>query len=62
MRINTLKFTEITTVVNNRELNLDLFDPTNDLFEDTPIKTSLKTNRNVDRYKIGKNKMRSNCI
>lgn len=49
MKINSLKFKEITSLVNNKELSLDLFDHSQRLFQDDP-KTTLKTTRNFDRY------------
>lgn len=51
MKINSLKFSEITSLVNNKELSLDLFDHSQRLFQDDP-KTTLKTTRNFDRYHL----------
>lgn len=60
MKINSLKFSEITAIVNNKELSLDLFDHSQRLFQDDP-KNTLKTTRNFDRYHptINKNKQKS---
>jgi hypothetical protein len=59
MKINTLKFNQITAIVNNKELSLDLFDKSDLLFQEDSTKISTKTTRNIDRYKLAKMKQRS---
>lgn len=59
MKINSLKFNEITAIVNNKELNLDLFDKNDRLFQEDACKATFKTTRNIDRYKFSKIKQKS---
>ena len=54
MKINSLKFHEITAIVNKKELSLDLFDHSQQLFQDDP-KTTLKT---TDRYHLTATKLK----
>ena len=57
MKINSLKFHEITAIVNKKELSLDLFDHSQQLFHDDP-KTTLKATRNFDRYHLTTTKLK----
>lgn len=59
MRINSLKFQEITTVITNKELNLNLFDKNDILFQEEGNRSTVKTSRNIDKYKFTKIRQKS---
>ncbi len=59
MRINSLKFQEITTAITNKELNLNLFDKNDTLFQEEGNRSVVKTCRNFDKYKFTKVRQKS---
>jgi hypothetical protein len=59
MRINSLKFQEITNAMTNKELNLNLFDKNDVLFQEEGSRSAVKTSRNIDKYKFTKIRQKS---